>query len=342
MTVPFDPIPVDAEQVLDPEWIRPAFGIDPDLEIRSVVAGDALKTIADKLRFRIDLAGPDGERSLHCCAKAHFGETGPGSLVTEAHAYRDLLPGLGVRAPRTHYVAADDRGGRAMIIMDDVEALGGRFLNAHEPYDIALVRDTLSELALLHARTWQDERWSQQEWLAPRFGMVEWFPEERLQFLLDDGRGPDVPPYLRDVANLRAAMNRTGEIPGVCVIHGDTHSGNSYLDASGVSHWLDWQITQWGHWATDVSYHLGTVLTVDDRRAHEESLIRHYVEELASHGVDAPSPAEAFAAYASGFAWGWFLWVITSVSSRAVVLEHIPRITTAMDDHETLARLGVV
>ena len=340
--MPFDPIPVETEHLLDPQWIRVAFGIDSDHEISSVEAVDSVKTIADKLRFRVELAGADGVQVLHCCAKAHFGETGPGSLVTEAHAYRDLLPGLGVRSPRTHYVAVDDPAGRGLIIMDDVEALGGRFLNAHEPYDIALVRETLSELALLHARTWHDTRWSEHEWLAPRFGMVEWFPDERLQILLDDGRGPGVPPYLRDAANLRAAMNRTGEIPGTCVIHGDTHSGNSYLDAGGVSHWLDWQITQWGHWSIDVSYHLGTVLTVADRRAHEESLIAHYVEELAAHGVDAPSPADAFAAYSSGFVWGWFLWVITSISSRAVVLEHIPRITTAIDDHDTLGRLGVV
>jgi hypothetical protein len=83
------------------------------------------------------------------------------------------------------------------------------------------------------------------------------------------------------------------------------------------------------------------VLTIDDRRAHEKALVAHYVDELASHGVAGPSAADAFDAYAAGFVWGWFLWVITSISSRAVVLEHIPRLTTAIDDHESLARLGV-
>jgi hypothetical protein len=60
-----------------------------------------------------------------------------------------------------------------------------------------------------------------------------------------------------------------------------------------------------------------------------------------SSGDQLPSSAEAFDAYAAGFAWGWFLWTITTISSRSVVLEHIPRITTAMADHDTLARLGV-
>ena len=342
MTDDFDPIPVEAGGVLDEHWVHTAFGLGPGEEVREVAEVGRLKTVADKLRFRVEIAGEAGQRrELHCCAKAHFGETGRGSLVTEAHAYRDLLPQVGVRCPRIHYAAVDDDAGRAIIVMDDVQALGGRFLNAHEPYSVDLVRETLSQLALLHAATWHDARWSRQEWLAPRFGMVDWFPDERLQGLLEDGRGPDVPAPLRDATTLRAAMARSAEIPATCVIHGDTHSGNSYLDASGASHWLDWQITQWGHWAVDVSYHLGTVLPIDVRRAHEESLIAHYVDQLASHGVDAPSVPDAFDAYASGFVWGWFLWVITSISSRAVVLEHIPRITTALDDHQTLARLGV-
>lgn len=341
----FEPIPVEAEQVLDPHWIHAAFGLGSDEEVVGVESVDALKTVADKLRFRVDIQGDDGtRREQHCCAKAHFGETGRGSLVTEAHAYRDLLPTLAVRRPAAHYVGIDDEAGRALIVMDDVEAMGGRFLNAHQPYDVALVQETLSQLALLHASTWGDRRWSRQDWLAPRYGMTEWFSDEKLQGLLDDGRGPDAPAYLRDAANLRAAMERSAELPGTCVVHGDTHSGNSYLDADGTSHWLDWQITQWGPWALDVSYHLGTVLTIEDRRAHEQELIGHYVEQLAAHlpaGADAPSFADAFEAYATGFAWGWFLWTITSISSRAVVLEHIPRITTAIDDHDTLGRLGV-
>jgi aminoglycoside phosphotransferase (APT) family kinase protein len=130
------------------------------------------------------------------------------------------------------------------------------------------------------------------------------------------------------------------------VIHGDTHSGNSYRDAQGRSCWLDWQITQRGHWSVDVAYHLGTVLTIEDRRAHEADLLRHYVGELAhhldhQHGAPAPSFDEAWEHYALGFTWGYFLWAITSVSSRAVVLLHVPRLGAALTDHDTFARLGV-
>ncbi|MEM7140668.1 MAG: hypothetical protein AAF548_06500 [Actinomycetota bacterium] len=337
----FDPIPIDAEAVLDPGWIHAAFALDPDTRVINVEPGEALKTVADKLRFRVDLSGPGGDRSLHCCAKAHFGADAPGTLVTEAHCYAELLPPLAVRVPRIHYNAVDDETDRAIFVMDDVEALGGRFMNAHDPYAVDLAAETLAQLALLHASTWADQRWATPTWLQPRFTMAEMFPPEYLQTLLDDGRGPDVPAELRDAANLVAAMQRTAQLPGTCVIHADPHSGNCYLDADGAPHWLDWQITQWGSWSVDVAYHLGTVLTIGDRRASERDLIEHYLGELRSHGVDAPDDVDGFDLYASSFAWGWFLWTITTISSRAVVLEHVPRLAAALDDHGTLDRLGI-
>ena len=69
--------------------------------------------------------------------------------------------------------------------------------------------------------------------------------------------------------------------------------------------------------------------------------MRHYLDELGSHGVDAPSFEEAWERYTLGFTWGYFLWVITRISSRAVVLLHIPRLGAALTDHDTFRRLGV-
>jgi aminoglycoside phosphotransferase (APT) family kinase protein len=131
-------------------------------------------------------------------------------------------------------------------------------------------------------------------------------------------------------------------MPPTCVIHGDTHSGNVYLDGDGRACLLDWQNVQRGWWATDVAYHLATTLEVGDRRAYEADLLRHYLHELASSGAPAPDFDEAWEQYISGFAYGYFLWVITRISSRAVVLIHIPRLAAALTDHDTYRRLGVI
>ena len=58
-------------------------------------------------------------------------------------------------------------------------------------------------------------------------------------------------------------------------------------------------------------------------------------------GVTPPSWDDAWRDYTLGFTWGYFLWVITSISSREVVLIHMPRIGAALADHDTFARLGV-
>ena len=99
---------------------------------------------------------------------------------------------------------------------------------------------------------------------------------------------------------------------------------------------------QRGHWSTDISYHLATVLDVETRRAHEADLLRHYLGELELLGAPAPRWDEAWEQYTLGFSYGYFLWVITRISSRAVVLIHIPRLAAALTDHDTFRRLGIV
>ena len=83
---------------------------------------------------------------------------------------------------------------------------------------------------------------------------------------------------------------------------------------------------QRGNWATDISYHLGDRPRHRGRAAaHEAELLRHYLRELESLGAPAPAWDDAWEQYTLGFSYGYFLWVITRISSRAVVLIHIPR-----------------
>ncbi|MFI5047188.1 MAG: phosphotransferase [Acidimicrobiia bacterium] len=340
----FDPVPMELESLLDPAWLAWALDdVGDDDRIVGVEQVDASQTIAQKVRFRVTVAGADGaERTNSYCVKAHFGDPGPGSLRTEAHVYRDLLPKIETRSPRAYYTGIDDVTGRSLIVMDDIVAERGHFMSAREPYSLETARDTLGQLARCHAATWGDEQWASVDWLAPRVAvMAQNYPTEVLQGLMDDGRGPDIAPELRNAENLVAAMLVSAETPFTSVIHGDTHSGNVYLDADGRACWLDWQCTQRGHWSTDVSYHLGTTLDIEDRRNHEADLLRHYLGELEVAGVEPPSWDEAWERYALGFTYGYFLWVITRISSRAVVLIHIPRLATALSDHDTFRRLGV-
>jgi aminoglycoside phosphotransferase (APT) family kinase protein len=338
-------IPTTVDALLDPEWLTAALDdVGDDERVVDVSTEESLATVASKLRFAVTVEAADGTRRVQqYCAKGQFDGTKSSLGWSETHFYRDLAPHVTTRVPRVYYAGIDDETGHSVVIMDDVVAIGGRFMSAHDPYPIATARDTLGQLARLHAATWRDEPLMASDWLAPRMmRMAETYADDYLQSLLDDGRGPDIAPELRDARNVKAALLRTAQFAPTCVIHGDTHSGNVYLDKKGRACWLDWQIVQRGTWATDVSYHLGTTLAIDDRRAHEAELLRHYLGELASQGAAAPAFDDAWEQYTLGFSYGYFLWVITRISSRAVVLIHIPRLAAALADHDTYRRLGVV
>jgi hypothetical protein len=226
--------------------------------------------------------------------------------------------------------------------MEDVVANGGHVLSAHSPYSLETIRDTLGQLARLHAATWGPARLDGLEWLGRGVrGTWKDFPADFLTDLLHDGRGPDLPQELLDGEKVKEAMLRTGDAAETCVVHGDTHSGNAYLDGAGQACWLDWQVVHVGHWATDVSYHIATSLDIEDRRTHENELLRHYLAELAGAGVEPPPWDEAWDQYTLLFPYGYFLWAITRISSRAVVLVHIPRLGTAIADHDSFRRLGI-
>ena len=338
-------VPTSLDAVLDPDWLSRALDdVSDEDRIVEVEEVDSSKTLAQKVRFRVTVEDADGvRRDRAYCVKAHLDGSPGTDLLSEAHFYGELAAQVDVRAPRAYYTAVDDDVQQAIIIMDDVVANGGRFLHAQTPYSLDTARDTLGQLARLHAATWGCAEVADLDWLAPRVtAMADIFPSELLQSLLDDGRGPDVAPELRSAANVAEAMRRTGAHEVTCVIHADPHSGNSYLDADGRACWLDWQIVQRGNWTTDVSYHLATVLDIETRRSHEAELLRHYLRQLESLGAPAPAWDEAWEQYTLGFSYGYFLWVITRISSRAVVLIHIPRLAAALTDHDTFRRLGVV
>jgi hypothetical protein len=337
-----DPTPAELDTILDHGWLTAA--LDDLRDGERVVAVEELgtsRTLAAKVRFAATIEAADGGRRTRAyCIKAHFGE-GPETLLTEAHVYRDLRPQLDMRSPRAYYTGINESERRALIIMDDVDSDGGRFLSAHDPYPVATCQDALGQLARLHAATWNDGAWDR-DWLGSRMMMTAGiFSQDQLQAMLDDGRGEGLDPALLDARRLRAAVEVTSELPATCVIHADTHSGNVYLDAHGRACWLDWQVAQRGHWAVDVSYHIATALDIETRRSHERALVQGYLDELTSLGVEAPAWDDAWERYTLGFSWGYLLWSITRISSRAVVLLHMPRLGAALADHDTWNRLGV-
>lgn len=337
---PAPAIPSTREQLLDVNWLHAALDdIGEGDTIVDVEPTGTSKTRLEKLRFAVTLDGAGGRRTNHYCAKATLDGSGGGSPV-EAMFYLEVAPRLDVRMPRVHYAAVD--GMASIIVMDDLVAHGGTFMNPHFPFTQNVVRSTLSQLARLHGTTWGLAAVADIGWLdhgLERFASMH--EADALQKLLDDGRAEGLAPAVCSGDNLSAALRAQRDLGVTCLLHGDTHTGNVYLDPEGQGCFFDWEVVQTGHWAQDVAYHLGTVLTVEDRRAHEEELLRFYLAELAANGAPAPSFVEAWDLYRRSFGYGYLLWVITMIRGRDEVLQHMPRLGAALTDHQTYRLLGV-
>ena len=111
-------------------------------------------------------------------------------------------------------------------------------------------------------------------------------PSRRAQFIVSalDQFADDMPPVFRRLGELYAA--RSLDIVALfnegerTLIHGDTHSGNLFVDA-GRTGFYDWAVAGRGPGVRDVAYFLCNSLPVETRRAEEKSLFGRVPSGLA-------------------------------------------------------------
>jgi hypothetical protein len=346
MTVP---VPQTLAEALSPQWLTKVLGSRfPGIEVTAVHAGPVDERITTNAQFAIECAGAVSEGlSPHLCVKGYFREDARGSGVgaTEVYFYRDALPEIGVPTLRLVWAGLDQDGRCGTLLTEDVVAAGGHFLDPLQPYTPDMAAVILSDLAQLHATTWCRDRWEAAPWLGWD-GMASRLRVRGEKEIRDNFEGPigaGVPDEVRDPARLvaayRAMATRDLSASPWCVIHGDPHPSNLFVDGTGRPGLLDWQLVQRANWFHDVGYHLAAALTVEDRREHETDLLEHYLRELSGRGVEAPTLDEARPLLAHGILLGFFLWGITQRVDPRFTSTLLTRIGTAAADHEVFTAM---
>jgi aminoglycoside/choline kinase family phosphotransferase len=279
--------------------------------------------------------------------KAFFGETGRARAwigEPEARFYSELAPGLGVRMPRALYAAVDPATRHGIVVLEDLVPAGARFLGALSPYTVEQVAATLGELAKLHARVWDSPR-LEADWLQPDVSkFTRYRSVSELQALLDGERGVPLPDDVRSAERLQDAVVRLfagTEGQRRCVVHGDAHAGNLYLDAAGAPGIVDWQIVSRGHWSFDVAYHVAAALEASERERAERDLVRGYLERMRTLGVGMPAWDEAWTWYRRALVYGYNLWAVATTVDPRVTHEFVYRLGSAVARHGSMDLLGV-
>ena len=125
-----------------------------------------------------------------------------------------------------------------------------------------------------------------------------------------------------------------------CVLHGDIHLGNLYIEQDGTPGFFD-TLASRGPGMLEVSYHISASLDAADRRGSEGALVQRYLDELANNGVDAPAFDEAMRQYGIFLVYGCFIWMTTEpyMQTEAVNTANAARVSAAMLDHDTIRLL---
>jgi Ecdysteroid kinase-like family len=304
------PLPLTAEGVT-PAWLSAALGTrHPGVVITQVEPVQIIDGTATKVRLRLTY-GPHTRREGlpdQMCVKGGFGAYreylgGMGLYSGEVRFFNEIAPLYELACPASYFGLTQTDPVQGIVALQDLQARGVGFARATRPLSVELASAGLETLAALHGQSWGDDR--------PRRLGVEPLLSDSTEPILQDflaalperfaaPRGFAAPVALHDPDRLRAAYAayRAGvQRDASCVVHGDAHIGNAYLERDGRVGFVDWQTVAVGPWVHDVNYFLVSALDVPDRRAHERELLGHYLTVLASFGVSVPGRDEAWSDY---------------------------------------------
>jgi hypothetical protein len=323
-------LPLTVDEV--DSWLREALGVEK-VDRTGIVWGTATKVLVEVTR--------PGGGTARWCVKGGFREELRAIMAAgyraEAMFYRDVAPQLDAGVPACHLAVAE--GDQAIVVLDDIIAGGARINDPRAPMTVSQVSAGLTVMAAWHARS--DLRL---DWMPPApyyrpivdslFAPAHWDA-----YIGQTTAGP-VLEVFADRERIAAAYQRlwaAQDARPATFVHGDANPTNVYFDADGATRFLDWQFACRTDAYQDVACFLVGALSVEDRREHEQALLREY---LAARGTGAESFDEAFQAYRANAVYGAVYCLTPEEMQPAAVRAPLAdRYAQAALDLDTLALL---
>jgi hypothetical protein len=354
------PLPTAIEEI-DREWLTAALRTRaPDTAVEAFEIVDVMHGTCTKVRLRLELneAGRRAGIPQMVILKGGFEPHSRGMASmheSEVRGYATVLPALELPSPACCFAAYDAERRQGIVIMEDLVARGVAFCSALRPQSYAEVARRLTTLARFHARTWDSpdglaaSQWGfLEEYMAATRSYADYFLQPEVWGpYVDSPRGAAASVRFHDPAWTRDALDRlvvlAGRSRAHCVLHGDTHLGNLYVDPDGTPGFFD-MLAHRGPAIAEVSYHVVCALDPADRRRWETALVAHYLEALARNGVEPPDLDEAMRDYDACLARAYFIFLIndSAFQHEAINTAYVARISAAMLERDTLARLRAI
>lgn len=209
----------------------------------------------------------------------------------EVNFYQTFAPKLPIRTPKCHFAGIADNDLDFILVLEDMApATQG---DQMEGCTLDQARTAIREITKLHAPTLNDPSLKGLEWLGKaqthsadfRPMLQELYKgfRERYDGLIEPEIMAMCDRYYGRITELSALADDP-----FCLVHSDYRVDNILFASEQGGEPItvvDWQTTTVASPLRDVSYFIGAGLHVEERRTHEEDLVRLYHDTMAAAGV---------------------------------------------------------
>ncbi|WP_336971159.1 oxidoreductase family protein [Sphingobium aromaticiconvertens] len=352
-------LPWTWQEVTAPWLTRTLQNKYPGIIAESLEVVQLIDSHTTKLRVRVgfNAVGKAAGFPDRLCLKSNWsgGFDDVDICAIEARFYHFLADEMKVPTATCRYADWDDDGrGQGLIILDDLEALGGQFGNSAQHAGVDAVYTALGGLAKLHGSLWDSPLIAQDAapWLQTSMRTPVDSDQVRIMWRwilknLEDPNFRAIAPkhYLEEPRRVEWAFDRLGDYERAfdapyCVILGDCHQGNTYILPSGERLWLDWQLVRRGRPWRDLTYFMIGALTIEERRQNQRDMLAFYRKELIATGASGVIELDAiWEQYRRWVMYGIQAWVANMDHWGQIGLPMNERFFAAGEDHGTWALL---
>jgi hypothetical protein len=359
-----DDVPASGDAITV-DWLTAVLCRDvPDAEVLSFNTSNGSRGTSTRVAIRVDYneAGTQAGLPTELFAKTTTSLSqrillgGAKMIDGETHFFMDFRPNVEMEAPLGYWGAVDPASWRSIALMEDIAATRGAvFIEPNAPIARDQIEDLVRNLARLHGTFWKHPSIAGLKNPNDMLDAVLSAIDMKKRCAVGLERAKEVIPTSLHGQSERlwAGVERsldiaTKDMPPT-LLHGDPHIGQTYVTGDGRMGFADWQVVMQGGWAHDFAYTVNSGCEPEDRRAWDRELLEAYLEELGRSGGEVPSFDDAWLAYRQQSMFAYAAWAFTigravyqpKMQSVETCLTLLKRITTALDDNDSLGALGI-
>jgi len=205
--------------------------------------------------------------------------------------YRDIGDGVGVPVPTCYYSALLEDSNRFVMLLEDLAP--GIPSDQVEGTSRQTSREVIEQFAKLHAKWWNSDKLGDYDWAK---WVIKETPIEQALGLFNESMKQaeatgkfDAYPEMKRLMPYLPPLFKLNPAPPFpfTLTHGDLRSDNIIEPSpeGGRFAIIDWQLAGIGDPVNDIARWLVQSISIEDRRATEQELLKLYHDKLIEYGV---------------------------------------------------------